>query len=175
MPGKRPVSLGEEEELSTRPSSPRQAAIPNSDYDLELAGSEGDDVERQRLLPLANSGRGGAGSGPSKAYRDGADPYMAEEANVSLPRSSRKALGSAKRRQRRIAALAAILAVTLLGGYFGRSFLSSQPRSSGKEYLDDPHILMSNGTHNYRKMVLVVSIDGLRSVIYSRSVYLTYR
>jgi hypothetical protein len=173
MSGKRPISLGDEKGLSTCPSSPRQAATSNpyrqqhaSDYDLELAGDETDETERQRLLP---SGRGCLGSGPSKAYCDGVevgDLYLAEEANVSLPRSPRKMLGSAKRPRRRIAALAALLAVILLGGYFGSSFFSVKPPSSEKESLGDPNILMSNGTHNYQKTVLVVSIDGLRSVIY---------
>ena len=177
MPAKRPISLGDEEEMSTRSSSPRQAAIPNpyqqqhaSVYDLELAGSETGEVERQRLLPTVMSARG------ATAYRDGAEPedlYLAEDANLSLPRSSRKALGSAKRRQRRIGILAAGLAAILLGGYFGSSFFSFKHQDSGKEYLDDPHILMSNGTHNYRKTVLIVSIDGLRFVNFSCSMSLT--
>jgi hypothetical protein len=122
------------------------------------------------LLPAVMNARG------ATAYRDGAEPedlYLAEEANLSLSRSSRKALGSAKRRQRKIAILAAILAAILLGGYFGSSFFSFKPRDSGKEYLDDPHILMSNGTHNYRKTVLIVSIDGLRFVNFSCSASLT--
>jgi hypothetical protein len=176
MPGKRPISLGDQE-LPTRSSSLHQAAIPNpyqqqhaSEYDLELTGSETSEVERQRLLPSVMNGRG------PTAYRDGAEPedlYLVEEANLSLPRSSRKSLGSEKRRQRRIAILAAILAAILLGGYFGSSFFSFKPQDSGMEYLDDPHILMSNGTHNYRKTVLIVSIDGLRFGKFSCSVCLT--
>jgi hypothetical protein len=177
MPGKRPISFGDQEELPTRSSSLRQAAIPSpyqqqhaSEYDLELTGSETGEVERQRLLPSVMNGQGAI------AYRDGAEPedlHLAEEANFSLPRSSRKALGSERRRQRRLAILAAILAAILVGGYFGSSFFSVKPRDSGMEYLDDPHILMSNGTHDYRKTVLIVSIDGLRSVKFSCSVCLT--
>jgi hypothetical protein len=177
MPGKRPISFADQEELPTPSSSLHQAAIPNpyqqqnaSEYDLELAGTETSQVERQRLLPSVLNAQGAI------AYRDGAEPedlYLAEQANLSLPRSSRKALGSERRRRRRLAILAAILAAILLGGYFGSSFFSVKPRDSGMEYLDDPHILISNGTHDYRKTVLIVSIDGLRSVKFSCSVHLT--
>ncbi|PVG02267.1 Phosphodiest-domain-containing protein [Serendipita vermifera] len=60
--------------------------------------------------------------------------------------------------------LATILIVIILGAVFGRPLLSSSPWSTAKESnLDDPHTLMSNGTHEYKKTVLLVSIDGLRA------------
>lgn len=180
MPSKRPISLGDEEELLTKPhhavSSAPYRQQHDSQYDLELAGSETEEIERQRLLPTATKTAGGhSGGTSSKAYRNANDEYLPEEASEITLGTSRKALKATKRRQRRIAVLGAILGVILLGGFFGRSFLYSKPPTSGRGKSDDMGTLMSNGTHDYRKTVLVVSIDGLRYVVVSEEISgLTY-
>jgi len=73
MPVKRSISHGGEEESLTRPSDAFSATLPNlyqhnqaSYYDLGLTGSEADEIERQRLLPLGMDSQGGQ-SEPSKS------------------------------------------------------------------------------------------------------------
>lgn len=163
MPSKRPISLGDEEELLTRhPLATSQQ--PVSDYELEHAGGDTDIIERQSLLPTVAK-KAGRDALSKQPYHDAEadDPYLSEETHPTPLIGSRKALGNAKRRQRRLGMLAAFLGIILLGGFFGRSFLYSKPPTKGSNQAEQMDTLMSNGTHSYRKTVLVVSIDGLRA------------
>ena len=77
--------------------------------------------------------------------------------------------------------LAMLLNVIWLAVYFGKHFLpldslfgGSNPVPSFKnEFLFNGETVRSNGTHNYKRTVLLVSIDGLRFVGFTPSaVYL---
>lgn len=150
----RTKSFIEEEALLTRPSSPFQPGSSNAkptsarEYDIEHP----DDVrlERQGLLQPT-----------MKGYRDtDEEDESGEMTNVPLGRR----VGGARRKRRRIYTLAGVLALLLVGGFFARPLLSDKPPGSKDEDdIKDPHALLSNGTHEYRKTVLLVSIDGLRA------------
>lgn len=62
---------------------------------------------------------------------------------------------------RRIAVTALSLVGLILAGTFARSFLLSpyKPVARGSRQ----HRLQSNGTHNFKRTVLMISIDGLRA------------
>lgn len=65
---------------------------------------------------------------------------------------------------------ATAFALLLLGAVFGRPLLLSTPPTVSPDdqmansavLLDDPHAILTNGTHLYQKTILLVSIDGLR-------------
>jgi hypothetical protein len=57
----------------------------------------------------------------------------------------------------KIACTAIFFIILLVVGSFARSLLMNPPRSRS-----DSYILQSNGTHDFKRTVLIVSIDGLR-------------
>jgi hypothetical protein len=169
---KRINSIVEEEALLTRPSTPQHGRSSRSKLDgdnhvYELESPErGKDAEKESLLRGPRPADEGHASGSSKLYRDqdeDEDLALVEQTEYPTVSSRQGRTGATKRRRRRIVVLATTLIVILLGAVFGRPLLSLSSWSSGKESdLGDPHALMSNGTHQYKKTVLLVSIDGLR-------------
>ncbi|KAG8867408.1 hypothetical protein FRC20_005847 [Serendipita sp. 405] len=167
MPLKRSKSPIEEEALLTRPSTPsKHAALngkphPEDKYELESHSDAG--MERQGLL---TSERSTSNNGVTKTYRDREgddDDDSLQEGSTSLG-SRKSSVGSTRRKRRRIGALAAVsVSVILLGGIFARPFLFDKPPSSKHSDSYDPDIRLWNGTHEYQKTVLLVSIDGLRA------------
>jgi hypothetical protein len=158
MPIKRPI---EEEAFLTRPSSPRGHPFinklgqkGNQEYALDYSGAD-PDLETQSLLTSSTlvNGRG-------LGYRDGTGEDDEYDIDGPPPNPRRISAGKAQRRYRRILGLAGILAVLLLGGVISRRLLYGAPPRN--RFSNDPHVIMSNGTHDYKKTVLLVSIDGLR-------------
>lgn len=158
MPIKRPSSIIEEEALLTRPSSPHEYPSANKlgqkgnqEYALDYSGAD-PDLETQSLLSTLVIGR-------NLGYRDstGEDEY---DIDGPPPNPRRISAGSAQRRYRMILGLASVLAALLVGGVISRRLLYGAPPRN--RFSNDPHVIMSNGTHDYKKTVLLVSIDGLR-------------
>ncbi|KAG8832826.1 hypothetical protein FRC17_000580 [Serendipita sp. 399] len=165
MPLKRAKSPIEEEALLTRPSSPSKHVPLNGKahhedtYEIESHSDSG--AERQGLL---TSERASSNNAVAKSYRD--RPGQEDEDSleeINTPSNTRQAsVGKKRRTQRRIAVLAALCACILLGGIFSRPYFFDKPPSSKYDSYE-ANTLMSNGTHQYQKTVLLVSIDGLRA------------
>lgn len=89
--------------------------------------------------------------------RDNGEPPHYEDEEYAEPRER------APLRKRRILGIAGGLIALILGA----SFLAPLSRMCGigaANRLLDPSKLLSNGTHEFKRTVLMVSIDGLRSV-----------
>ena len=64
---------------------------------------------------------------------------------------------------RRVAIISVIFLTALIfGGIFALSFFYSAPRKAHPDLDYNGHTLRSNGTHSFKRTVVVVSIDGLR-------------
>lgn len=175
MPSKRANSIIEEEALLTRPSSPHQMGSPRNHsrskadgYDIEYR-ERNFETESQSLLASTTSVDGQeARKGKGDIYGDGDGDddehgYLFEDAPATSMKSRRTSPSAAQRRRRRVICIAAVLAGIILGALLSRPLLYwDRPYT---KFFDDPHAIMSNGTHNYQKTVLVVSIDGLRCVV----------
>ena len=89
--------------------------------------------------------------------RDNGEPPRYEDEEYAEPRER------APLQKRRILWIAGGLIALILGA----SFLAPLSRMCGMgatNRLTDPSRLLSNGTHEFKRTVLIVSIDGLRSV-----------
>jgi hypothetical protein len=109
------------------------------------------------------------------AYNDDTDRTLAEEPGTSWkPEHSSDAKNQGRKRRRRIIfGVALLLIFMILAAIWGRPLLLPAPHAlQPQEELaleNDPNAILSNGTHQYQKTVLLVSIDGLRLVIYFSS------
>ena len=64
---------------------------------------------------------------------------------------------------RRVAIISvAFLTILIFGGIFALSFFYSAPTKAHPDLDYKGHTLRSNGTHSFKRTVVVVSIDGLR-------------
>ena len=105
------------------------------------------------------------------AYNDDTDGTLAEEPGTSWKlESSPDAKSEGRKRRRRIIFwVASFLIFVILAAVWGRPLLLPAPYSLQPQQelvvQDDPNAILSNGTHQYQKTVLMVSIDGLRLVI----------
>lgn len=105
------------------------------------------------------------------AYNDDTDGTLAEEPGTSWKlKSSPDAKSQRRKRRRRIIFwVASFLIFVILAAIWGRPLLLPAPHSlQPQEELvvqNDPNAILSNGTHQYQKTVLLVSIDGLRFAI----------
>jgi len=105
------------------------------------------------------------------AYNEDTDGTLADGPGTSwkLERSSDAKNQGRKRRRRIIFGVALFLVLMILAAIWGRPLLLPAPHSlQPQEELalqSDPNAILSNGTHQYQKTVLLVSIDGLRLVI----------
>ena len=104
-------------------------------------------------------------------HNNDTDGTLAEEPGTSWKLESlpdAKSQGR-KRRRRIIFGVALFLILMILAAVWGRPLLLPAPHSlQPQEELvlqNDPNAILSNGTHQYQKTVLLVSIDGLRLVI----------
>lgn len=156
---KRPNSREEEGRLleSTQPSSCTYDANdthPDRDYD----------EAKEALLSKYRSQY-------PDAYNDDTDGTLAEEPGTSwkLESSSDTKNQGRERRRRIIFGVALFLVFMVLAAVWGRPLLLPAPHTlQPQEELDlqnGPNAILSNGTHQYQKTVLLVSIDGLRLVI----------
>lgn len=68
--------------------------------------------------------------------------------------------------RKKVAGTALFLIGLIIGGSFARSFLLMSPRRTHPNLHFDGDVLRSNGTHDFRRTVLIVSIDGLRCLIF---------
>lgn len=150
-------------------------------YELEttgyLTGAEQLEEEQARLLPGPNSSKskpihdttkGSANGGkypPRIDHGDNHDEYQ-DDVILGTSRGPKYSVNRHRRQRRKLCLgiFAILFSLLLLTALFGRGWMGPKPPTSPKGNMDDPHTLMSNGTHNYRKTVLVVSIDGLRYV-----------
>jgi hypothetical protein len=63
----------------------------------------------------------------------------------------------------RMAIITVVFLVTLIfGGIFALSFFYTTPERAHPDLDFQGHAVRSNGTHNFKRTVLIVSIDGLR-------------
>ena len=105
------------------------------------------------------------------SYNNETDGTLAEEPGTSWKlESSPDAKSQGRKRRRRIVfGVALFLILMILAAVWGRPLLLPAPHSlQPQEELvvqNDPNAILSNGTHQYQKTVLLVSIDGLRLVI----------
>lgn len=148
----------EEEERSfesTQPSSRTYDANINTHYDCDY------DEAKEALLSKHRSQYAGA-------YVDDSDRTLVEESWKQKTPPSDEGQWR-KRRRWMILGVALFLIFTILAAVWGRSLLLSAPHTlQTQEELalqNDPNAILSNGTHQYQKTVLLVSIDGLRLVI----------
>jgi hypothetical protein len=95
-------------------------------------------------------------------YRDSNGEDEEYDIDGPPPNPRKISAGSVQRRYRGMLGLAAILAALLVGGVISRRLLYGAPPRN--RFSNDPHVIMSNGTHYYKKTVLLVSIDGLRYI-----------
>lgn len=58
----------------------------------------------------------------------------------------------------------AFLITLIIGGIFSLSFFYTTPSTAHPDQNYQGHAVRSNGTHNFKRTVLIVSIDGLRYV-----------
>jgi len=64
---------------------------------------------------------------------------------------------------KRMAIITVVFLITLiLGGIFALSFFYTTPKRAHPDLDFQGHALRSNGTHNFKRTVVIVSIDGLR-------------
>ncbi len=105
------------------------------------------------------------------SYNNDTDGTLVEEPGTSWKlESSPDAKSQGRKRRRRIIfGVALLLIFMILAAVWGRPLLLPAPYSlQPQEELvvqNDPNAILSNGTHQYQKTVLLVSIDGLRLVI----------
>lgn len=57
------------------------------------------------------------------------------------------------------------LVILVLGGVFALAFFYTTPKSAHPDLDFQGNVLRSNGTHNFKRTVVIVSIDGLRCVV----------
>lgn len=157
---KRPRSGAEEERLleSTRP--PSRTHDPNSNTHSDRDHDEAKEALLSKHRPQYPD-----------AYVDDGDETLAEEPGTSwrLKSSPGDEDEGKKRRRLMVFGAALLLIFMILAAVWGRPLLLSAPHSlQTQEELalqNDPNAILSNGTHQYQKTVLMVSIDGLRLVI----------
>jgi len=106
------------------------------------------------------------------AYVDDGDETLVEEPGTSWKRNSTPDEDQGRERRRRILfGVALFLIFIILGAVWGRPLLLPAPLTfqtqEGLALQNDPNAILSNGTHQYQKTVVLVSIDGLRLVISS--------
>jgi hypothetical protein len=155
---KRPCSREEEEYLL-------ESAQPFSHaYDVNDTHSDRDYDEAKETL-LSNH----------RSQHLGGDVDVSEETLVEEPGTTWKLKSSLgdedqwrKRRRRTTLGVAVFLIFMILAAVWGRPLLLPAQYTpqvqEGLALQNDPHAILSNGTHQYQKTVLLVSIDGLRLV-----------
>lgn len=157
---KRPRSRAEEEHLleSTQPSSRIYDSNRNTHTDRDY------DEAKEALLSKHRSQY-------PDAYVDDSEETLAEEPGTSwrLKSSPDDEDEGKKRRRLTVFGVALLLIFMILAAVLGRplllSVLHTLHTQEGLASQNDPNAILSNGTHQYQKTVLLVSIDGLRLVI----------
>jgi len=157
---KRPGPREEEERLI----EPTQPSSRTYDANIDTHPDRDYDEAKEALLSKHRS------QCPD-TYNDDTDGALAEEPGTSwkLKSSPGAKIQRRKRTRRMIFGVALFLIFMILAAIWGRPLLLPAPHTlqSQEEVAlqNDSNAIISNGTHQYQKTVLLVSIDGLRLVI----------
>lgn len=157
---KRPRSREEEERLleSTQPFLRAYNANINTPSDRDY------DEAKEALLSKHRSQY-------ADAYVDDGDETLVEAPGTSWRQKSSPGDEDQRRKGRRrtMFGVASFLIFIILAAVWGRPLFLHAPHTlQTQEELalqNDPNAILSNGTHQYQKTVLLVSIDGFRLVI----------
>jgi hypothetical protein len=166
--------------LRPSPSLDGRAERRETGYELEttgyLTGAEQQQEEQERLLPGPNSIKSrpihdttkqAANHGTYPPREDFNQDGYHDDVILGTSQGSKHTVNRHRKPRRKLClgTFAILFSLLLLAAIFGRGWLGPLPPGLSKGHLDDPHVLVSNGTHSYRKTVLVISIDGLRYVL----------
>lgn len=112
------------------------------------------------LLPRARS-NSSAKEAITEEERKGLLSGVDDSDQLDLPTQSSSESWPSKR----VAIGASVFLITLIiGGIFSLSFFYNTPSTAHPDQDYQGHAVRSNGTHNFKRTVLIVSIDGLRYV-----------